>query len=278
MSELIAVSGASGHLGGGVARTLSAAGTPTVLIGRDPARLPELPGATARRGSFGDPVLGEALDGVDTFVMVSATETRDRADLQRAAVDCAAAAGVRRIVYVSFVGAAPDCTFTFGRDHWHTEQRIRESGLAFTFLRDNLYLDLMPGMVGRDGVIRGPAGEGRAAMVARADVVAVAAAVVGSPDHDGETLELTGPAALSLHEVAAALTSASGRTVTYRPETLDEAYASRASYGAPQWEVDGWVSSYRAIAAGDLGRVSGDVDRVLGRPPVGITDVLRPPS
>ncbi|MFE3291895.1 NAD(P)H-binding protein [Rhodococcus sp. NPDC059234] len=278
MTKVIAVSGASGHLGGGVARALSAAGAPTVLIGRDPARLPDLPGATARRGSFGDPVLGEALDGVDTFVMVSATETRDRADLQRAAVDCAAAAGVRRIVYVSFVGAAPDCTFTFGRDHWHTEQRVRESGLAFTFLRDNLYLDLMPGMVGPDGVIRGPAGDGRAAMVARADAVAVAAAVVRSPDYDGETLDLTGPAALSLHEVAAALTSVSVEAITYLPETVDEAYASRASYGAQQWEVDGWVSSYRAIAAGDLARVSGDVARVLGRAPLGIADVLRPRS
>lgn len=270
----VAVSGASGHVGGGVADLLAEAGTRTTLIARDPARAPDLPGATPVQGSFGDPALVDALRDADTFFMVSATETADRAALQRQAVDAAVAAGVRRIVYLSFVGAAPDCTFTFGRDHWHTEQAIRESGLAFTFLRDNLYLDLMPGMVGHDDYIRGPAGHGRAAMVARADVIEVAAAVLGTDRYDGHTLDLTGPAALSLADVAEALTAALGRPIRYHRETLEEAYSSRAGYGAPQWEVDGWVSSYTAIANGDLARVSGDVRRVLHRAPVGIADVF----
>ncbi|MFF0814999.1 NAD(P)H-binding protein [Rhodococcus sp. NPDC003318] len=276
MAERIAVSGASGHLGGGVAGLLSEAGLPVTLITRSPGRAPNLPGATVARAAFGDPALMDALRGADTFFMVSATETADRADLQRAAVAAAVDAGVRRIVYVSFVGAAPDCTFTFGRDHWHTEQAIRDSGLAFTFLRDNLYLDLMPGLIGDDDVIRGPAGHGRAALVARADVVEVAAAVLASDRHDGRTLDLTGPAALSMTDVADALTAALGRPIRYHRETLDEAYASRAGYGAERWEVDGWVSSYVAIANGDLGRVSGDVRRVLHRPPVGIAGVFPP--
>ncbi|MGW6694794.1 NAD(P)H-binding protein [Rhodococcus sp. NPDC054953] len=272
----IAVSGASGHIGGGVADLLAAAGTPTTLIGRDPSRLPALPGATAARGSFGDPALRDALRGADTFFMVSAVESVDRAARQRQAVDAAVAAGVRRIVYVSFVAAGPHCTFTFGRDHWDTEQAIRDSGLAFTFLRDNMYLDLMPGMIGPDDVIRGPAGHGRAAMVARADVIEAAAAVLRTDRYDGRTLELTGPAALSLADVADALTAALGRPIGYHRETLDEAYASRAGLGAERWEVDGWVSSYAAIANGDLGRVSGDVRRVLHRDPVGIAAVFPP--
>lgn len=276
MSERIAVSGASGHIGGGVADLLAEAGTSTTLIGRDPSRLPDLPGAAVARAGFGDPALAGALRGADTFFMVSATETADRAELQRRAVDAAVAAGVRRIVYVSFAGAAPDCTFTFGRDHWHTEQAIHDSGLDFVVLRDNLYLDLMPAMVGRDDVIRGPAGHGRAAMVARADVIEVAAAVLGTDRFDGRTLNLTGPAALSLPDVADALTAALGRPIRYHRETLDEAYASRAGYGAPRWEVDGWVSSYTAIANGDLAQVSGDVRRVLHRDPVGIAAVFPP--
>jgi NAD(P)H dehydrogenase (quinone) len=274
MSARIAVSGATGHLGGGVAELLSAAGTPTTLITRDPGRAPSLPGATVARSSFGDSGLSDALRGTDTFFMVSATETADRADLHRAAVAAAVDAGVRRIVYVSFVGAAPDCTFTFGRDHWHTEQAIRDSGLTFTFLRDNLYLDLMPSMIGADDVIRGPAGHGRAAMVARSDVVETAAAVLGTDRFDGRTLELTGPRALSMADVAEALTAALGRPIGYHRETPEEAYASRAGFGAEQWEVDGWVSSYLAIANGDLSRVSGDVHRVLHRQPVGIADVF----
>ena len=76
-------------------------------------------------------------------------------------------------------GLSPAATFTFARDHWHTEEHIRETGVDFTFLRDNLYLDFVPGFVGEDGVIRGPAGDGSVAAVARDDVAEVAASVLG---------------------------------------------------------------------------------------------------
>ena len=81
----------------------------------------------------------------------------------------AAAAGVRRIVYISFLSAAPDATFTFARDHFHAEEHIKSIGLAWTFLRDSIYLDYIPLFAGEDGVIRGPAASGRIAPVARDD-------------------------------------------------------------------------------------------------------------
>ena len=146
---------------------------------RDPARAPDLPGAEVAQAAYGDTTaLLDALDGVQTLMLLSATESADRVSLHKATVDAAVAAGVQRIVYTSFVGAAPDATFTFARDHWHTEQHIRSTGVDFTFLRDNLYLDFVPGFVGEDGVIRGPAGDGRVAAVARDDVAAVAARVL----------------------------------------------------------------------------------------------------
>lgn len=178
-----------------------------------------------------------ALAGVRTFLFVSASESRDRADQQRAVVRAAVEAGVRRIVYVSFVGAGPECTFTFGRDHWWTEQEIRASGLDFTFLRDNFYQDMLPLLAGEDGVIRGPAGDGRIGAVARDDVADVAAAVLTATGHDGHTYDVTGPRAITLTEAAAMISDATGSTITYHPETLDEAYASRAGYGAEDWEV-----------------------------------------
>ena len=92
--------------------------------------------------------------------MVSAAESADRLDQHRTFIDAAAEAGVRHIVYTSFLGAAPDATFTLARDHWVTEEHIRASGLAFTFLRDSFYLDFLPALAGEDGVIRGPAGDG----------------------------------------------------------------------------------------------------------------------
>ncbi|WP_280236777.1 NAD(P)H-binding protein [Nocardia cyriacigeorgica] len=275
MSELIAVSGATGAIGGRVARRLSAAGIEQRLLGRNAARAPQLPGAHFIAADYAEPAsVRTALEGVGTFFFVSATETRDRADQQRAVVGAAVAAGVRRIVYVSFVGAAPDCTFTFGRDHWWTEQEIRACGLEFTFLRDNFYQDMLPLLAGADGVIRGPAGAGRIGAVARDDVADVAAAVLTGAEHDGHTYDVTGPRAFSLTEAAAMISEATGRTITYRPESLDEAYASRADYGAEDWEVAGWVTSYQAMATGELDIVTDTVPRLTGHPAKDFTELL----
>ena len=86
---------------------------------------------------------------------------------------------------------------------------------------------------------------------------------------------MTGPEALTLDEAAGELSRAAGRPIRYQAETLEEAYASRASYGAPAWEVDGWVTTYVAIANGDLEQVSGDVAAVAGHPPVRLAEFLR---
>jgi uncharacterized protein YbjT (DUF2867 family) len=209
---------------------------------------------------------------------VSASEDRERVKLHTTAVDAAAAAGVERVVYTSFYGAAPDCTFTFGRDHWHTEQALKASGLRCTFLRDNLYIDFAPLLAGADGVIRGPGGNGRAAVVARDDIADAAVAVLLADDparHEGRGYDMTGPEALTLAEVAGELARVAGRPVTYQEETIEEAYASRATYGAPDWEVDGWVTTYVAIANGELEAVGGDVAAVAGHPPMGLDDFLR---
>jgi uncharacterized protein YbjT (DUF2867 family) len=191
-------------------------------------------------------------------------------------VDAAAAAGVEHLVYVSFFHAAPDATFTLARDHWATEEHIRASGLAFTFLRDNLYADFLPAMVGSDRVLRGPAGQGRVAAVAQDDVADAAAAVILHPGaHAGGTYDLTGPDSLTLDEVAALLTEATGRKVTYHPETVEEAYRSRASFGVPDWQVDAWVSTYTAIAAGEMDGVSDAVPRLTGHRATALADLLR---
>ena len=273
---IIAVTGVTGGLGGRVARRLAERGATQRLVVRDPARAPELAGAEVATGSYDDAEgLRRAFDGTRTLLMVSASEAPDRQRLHANVVDAAVAAGVERIVYTSFFGAAPDCTFTFGRDHWHAEEYIRASGLGHTFLRDNLYIDFLPLMAGPDGVIRGPAGDGRVAAVARDDIADVAAAVLLGGGHEGRSYDLTGPQALTLAEAAEELSRAAGRPIRYQAETLEEAYASRASYGAPGWEVDGWVTTYVAIANGDLDQVSGDVAAVAGHPPLRLAEFLR---
>ena len=272
---MIGVTAATGGLGSRIARRLADSGVRQRLIVRDPGRAPSLPDTEVAQAAYGEhAALLDALDGVDTLMLLSATESADRVALHKATVDAAVAAGVRRMVYTSFAGAAPGATFTFARDHWHTEQHIRSVGVDFTFLRDNLYIDFVPGFAGEDGVIRGPAGDGRTAAVARDDVAAVAARVLVDSGHSGATYDLTGPAAFTLTEAAAVLTEAWGRKIRYEPETLDEAYRSRECFGAPAWEVAGWVTSYAAIASGELSHLSTAVEDITGARPISLEEYV----
>jgi uncharacterized protein YbjT (DUF2867 family) len=231
----LAVTGATGALGGLVARDLAARGVSQRLLVRAPDRAPVLDGAAVVTCSYGDSAAARAaLDGVTTLLMVSAAENADRLAEHRTFVDAAADAGVQHVVYTSFAGAAPDCTFTLGRDHWATEEHIRARGLTYTFLRDNFYLDFLPVMTGEDGVLRGPAGDGRMAGVARADVARSAVAVLLEPSaHSDTTYTMTGPEALTMAEAAAILAEETGRDVRFHDETVEEAYG-RAVDGTPR--------------------------------------------
>jgi NAD(P)H dehydrogenase (quinone) len=277
MSELIAVTGATGELGGRVARRLADRGVEQRLVVRDPSRAPELAGAHVRQaaGFHDGEGMRDALEGVHTLFFVPAGEAPDRVEQHHTAVDAAAAAGAQRIVYLSFVNASPDATFTLVRHHDLTEEHIRASGLPFTFVRMNLYMDFLPGMFGADGVIRGPAGNGRVGAVLRDDVADVVTAVLTTAGHDGSTYDVTGPEAFTLAEAAATMTEVTGRPARFVDETLEEAYASRQGYGAPDWEVEGWVSTYTAIAAGELDLVTDTVERLAGHPPVRLADYVR---
>jgi uncharacterized protein YbjT (DUF2867 family) len=273
----LALTGVTGRLGRRVADRLVDGGSTPRLLVRDPARAPALPGCEVVVAPYDDAqAVRRALEGIEVVLMVSASESPDRVAQHRAFVDGAVVAGVRHLMYTSFVGAGPDATFTLARDHGATEAHIRSAGRAWTFLRDNLYLDFLPLLAGADGVIRGPAGDGRVAAVAQDDIADVAAAVLRDPEpHAGRTYELTGPEALSLEDVAVALTAATGRPVRYERETVEEAYASRASYGAPGWQVDAWVSTYLAMASGELATVGPAVEHISGHPSRSLADLLR---
>jgi NAD(P)H dehydrogenase (quinone) len=260
-----------------VARLLAAHGCPQRLLVRNPAAAPDLPGieVVGIPGYADGPACTEALQGVGTLFMVSARESDQRVEEHVTFVNAAAAAGVGHVIYTSLYRAAADAVFTFARDHWRTEEHIRASGLRWTFLRDCLYLDLIPMIGGPDGVIRGPAGNGRFSGVALDDVARVARAVLLSPEeHAGQTYDLTGPEELSMAEAAAIVTEVTGQPTRYVEETPEEAFASRASYGAPDWELQGWVTSYLAIAAGQQDGLSDDVERITGQRPVGLREML----
>lgn len=271
---VVAITGSTGHVGALVAARL--ADLRPVLVVRNEAKAPPIAGSRVVVSDYADAAGSvRALSGVDILFMVSASESPFRRVQHRTFIEAAAASGVRHIVYTSFFAADPRAVFTLGRDHADAEAAISASGMAFTILRDNLYSDLLPYFADDAGVIRGPAGDGRVAAVARADVADVVCAILRNPAvHADVTYELTGPEALTLHEVAGRAGAVIGRELTYHSETMEEAYESRAHYRAERWRLDAWVSTYASIAAGEIERVTDHVERVAGHPARSIEDAL----
>lgn len=304
---MLAVTGATGQIGGRVAARIALLGLPQRLIVRDPSRAPCLPGADIFQvSSYGDPVaMGKALSGVKTMFLVSAQELMgvikqsedrnvamsyyDRLHQHISAVSAAAAVGVQRVVYLSFLNAAPDATFILAREHFRTEEFIRSTGVAFTFLRQGLYMDNVPQHVMSDDVIRAPAGQGRVAWIARDDIADVVVAVMTGNGHKGQTYNVTGPEALTMEETAERLSTIIGRRISYQALTPHEARIYRnmsrmidhevarqttTGRGITEPELEGWISHYLQIATGEAGPVSDSVPRLAGHPAQSLPDYL----
>jgi NAD(P)H dehydrogenase (quinone) len=305
---MIAVTGANGELGRKVVARLAEMGMKQRLVVRDLEHAPRLPGAeVAAASAYGDAAaMGRALQGVETLFLIAARDRfgvvqnalmqgetpppYDRLQQQLTAVDAAVAVGVRRIVYLSFMSAAPDATFILAHDHYHTEEHIRTLGVSFTFLRMSLYTEHVPVMVSAGGVIRAPAGEGRAAWVTRDDIADVAAIVLTRSGHDGSTYDVTGPEAITLTETAEKLSFATGRKITYQAQTPPEARMTRSTSGMDKYEaerrdrtgrglddydVEVFVTHYLQIATGELARVSDTVPRLTGHRAQSLSEYLQ---
>jgi NAD(P)H dehydrogenase (quinone) len=294
---MIAVTGATGELGSRVAARLSRLGLNQRLIVRDPARAPHLPGAEiAQASSYIDgAAMRCALNGIEKVLLVSARDrfgvthisaknhmpapVYDRRQQHFAAVDAAVDAGVKHIIYLSMINAAPDATFILSHDHFHTEEHIRNSGVPFTFLRVGLYTDNVPQCVSADDVIRAPAGEGRSAWVTRDDIADVAAAVLTRTGHLGRTYDITGPEALTMTETAEILSAAVKRKIAYQAQSPQEARTTRSTsrlekfeaerrfltgQGLDDYEVEVFVTHFLQIATGELAEVSNVVPDLTG--------------
>lgn len=198
----------SGEVGGRVAQRFAAQRIRQRLIDLPESQVPNLPHCErATVMSYADQdSMQKALAGVETLFLVPVKEHPERVRLHTTAVDSAVAAGVSRIAYSSFLGAAHVSTFTLARDHCATEEHIRSMGVAFTFLRGSAYLEVLRWIIGSDGVIRGPAGDGRVAPVARDDTADAIAAILSSDGaHDGQTYDVTGPESVPLQEDGAGI-------------------------------------------------------------------------
>jgi uncharacterized protein YbjT (DUF2867 family) len=269
----VLLTGATGRIGGLVARELVSRGLrPRVLV-RDPARARDAlpPGVTPIIGDLEDPTsLGPAVDELDALLAVSPVHPRQRI-LQGNLVRGAADSGRPLVVKISGLGSALDSFVDSGRWHAEIEQDIRDLGLPFTFLRPYFFmqnLDLQLAGARSEGVIRAGAGNARIAMVDAHDVAAVAARLlVGEVDRQGEALELTGSEALDYADIASRFGKALGRDVRCEPQGPDAVRALLERVGMPDWHIEILLQFDRAFAMGWGERVSDAVPQLLGRSP-----------
>ncbi len=283
----LVITGASGHLGRRTAELLletdGVDAADVVRITRSPDKLADLAarGAQVRHGDFADPdTLPAAFAGATRVLLVSTDAVGVRVQHHTAAVDAAAAAGAQLIAYTSILNPDPDRNAAFVvPDHAATEAAIIAGGVPHTFLRNSLYSEYAGSFSAQDPLTAGAfvynSGDGAGAYVSREDCAAAAAAVLaGGDEHADRVYDITDAEALTGAELAALYASVNGVEVEAVPVD-DATWIARAvAGGLPEPVATAVVSFGTAIRDGALGRLTGDVEQLTGRKPVGVGEVL----
>jgi len=223
-ADKIIVSGASGNLGGLTVKALLAGGVPAsrlILVSRTPEELKEYAdqGASVRFGDFTKPEsLPAAYAGGTRMLLISVGGGGEvtAATLLKRAIDAAKAAGVKHIAYTSYVGITRGDVAGRAADHQETENLLKASGLAWTMLRNSIYMDGLIGQAARmvaDGRATIPPNEWKIGYISRADCAAAAAAVLSTPGHENKAYDITGPELLGVRETAATATAVAGKPI-----------------------------------------------------------------
>ena len=272
----IAVTGVTGNLGGMVSRLCKKNGIEVRNLVRNVEKAEKLGFYNVFKSSYDKSAdTMKSLKGIEVLFMVSGSENPNRVQQHKDFIDAAKIAGVSHVIYLSFYNASKNSIFTLGRDHYATEEYIKENGFKYTFLRDNFYADFFVDLCREYGEIKGPAGNGKVSAVVRSDVSEVAAKILENPGKwENQTLNMTGPEELSMDEIVKAVSEYFGKEIKYIEETVEEAYESRKIWKAEQWEYDSWVSTYTAIAENEQSGISNDIEKVLGRKATSLVEYL----
>jgi NAD(P)H dehydrogenase (quinone) len=279
----IAVTGATGQLGRLIIEALLARGvapSDVVAGGRQLEKLDDLAGKGVRVAAmdYSDPAgLATAFSGVETVILVSASEIGARVAQHSAVIDAAKTAGVTRVVYTS----APQATTTtlmLAAEHKATEELLAASGLTTIILRNGWYTENYAQALDQaaaTGEIIGSVGAGRVASASRIDFAEAAAVVVTTEGHDGAVYELSGDVAWDYPELAAAATEVLGRPVVYRDLSPEEHLAALTAAGVDEGSAGFVVALDQDTKAGLLAETSGDLSRLIGRLTTPLVDGLR---
>jgi NAD(P)H dehydrogenase (quinone) len=293
----IIVTGATGAFGRAAAELLLQKVDPKdlILTTRKPAQLADFAarGASVRRADFDDPAtLAAAFAGGDRMLLISTARVGTRVGQHESAVKAAVKAGVGHIVYTSVMGAArPDNPAVVKLDHRATEEIIEHSGAAWTFLRDSQYAEAIATAVIPPALAMGnlPSNcpDGLIAFVSRDDCVASAVGVLTQPGHENKAYDITGPEKLTFRKAVAMAIEMTGKPIVLQEVSDEQMFAYFDSMGVPRhasddpakgpipWSSDDMVSFGASIREGFFNVLTDHVERITGRKPRPLRDVLR---
>jgi NAD(P)H dehydrogenase (quinone) len=281
----IAVTGATGKLGRATLQHLLRRGVAAESIRpivRDLAKARDLVDSRfdVAYGNYTDAALLEAaFSGVDTLLFISTSALGEERMLHhRNVVAAAKGAGVRHIIYTSVVKPAAVACFAASPGHFHTEALVRDSGIPYTFFRNNLYLDIVPFLFGAalaSGTLTHSGGSGRIGFIAREDIAEALANVLTSEGHLNREYPITvSRECYGLAEIAAELGRASARPIQYKPVTADEFRDSLQQANLPAPAVAMSVALGDAVRAGEFDLSYPVLEKLLGRVPLSLADFL----
>ena len=274
----ILVTGATGNTGRALVDALARRGALVRAMVRAEADRAKLPaGVPVVVADFDDPAsVAAALEGTERAYLVTPSSERAE-EQQRRFADLAAKAGLRHLVVLSQLASDEHSPVRFLRYHAAVEQHVRDLGVPYTFLRPNLFFQgllAFAGTISSQGRFYAPIGDATISAIDVRDIADVAAVTLTEAGHEGATYTLTGPASITHTQIAAALTAALGRDVTFI-DVPPEAFAGSLRGILPPWQVDGLLEDYAHYRRGEAASVSSAVAEITGRPPRDIQQFAR---
>src|SRR5882757_1407720 len=278
MSKPVLVTGATGTIGRDVARQLSGKGVSVRAGVRDQAKARTQFGADIALVPFdfeNEKTFSEALEGVEKIFLLPPL-LPNQLEVMNTFVDAAKRAGVRHIVKLSAISIDDETQSTAIKWHGASERHIRESGVAFTFLRPNSFMqNFITYFSPRNGAIYLPWGNGTASFVDTRDIANVAAKALTSDGHGGRIYTLTGPATLGIAEVALILSEVTGRKFKYGDVPEAAARDGMLQAGVPPWQVELVLELHAINEQNRWSAVTSDVEKVTGTPPTDFAQFAR---
>ena len=283
---MIVVTGANGHFGKATVEFLLQKGIPAGKIGaliREEAKGAALKdkGVTILTGDYNNYAsLVSAFAGAEKVLLVSGTELEQRSAQQENAVNAARAAGVQHLVYTSFerrTGSESPTLAALASSHLHTEKVIKASGIPYTILRNNIYLDMLPMFLGQTVLEKGvffPAGNGEAGFALRSDMAEAAANILAGTGHENKDYHISGQA-LSFGRIAEILSDISGKKVPYINPDGESYLKTATEAGVPALYAGFFAAFGEEIQQGELYPEHTDLPALLGRTPTGAEQYFR---